>query len=133
MRQELGRRPAFLRGEGRDSREEIVIGEFNRKSDEVRVHHAPVYHGDCRGSTRPHAPGTCAKQFVARDDSRARKPRHEARLRSNATVATTHTRVRLAREEGGSKTRWARKIIARRRFDALPTRGAGAFGCDFLP
>ena len=42
MRDELDRRPAFLRGEGRDSREEIVIGEFSRESDEVRVQHVPV-------------------------------------------------------------------------------------------
>jgi len=50
MRQELGRGPAFLRGEGRDSREEIVIGKFSRESDEVRVQHASVYHGEFRGS-----------------------------------------------------------------------------------
>lgn len=50
MGEKLDRGLAFIRGEGRDAREEIVIGEFACESDEVRIHHAPVYHGDFRGS-----------------------------------------------------------------------------------
>src|SRR5687768_14262496 len=54
MRHELDRRRPFLDGQYSDALEKVVIGEAGRESEDVRVH-APVYHGEFRGSERARA------------------------------------------------------------------------------